>query len=380
MRRFILWLVLIAVAGVALVAIKPPAAVGPDAPPEQFSAARAMSHLQHFATKPHPIGSAANATARDYLATALTALGGEVRVERTVGLHARGRFIRAGNAENIVARFPGRANQRAVMLVAHYDSVPQGPGAADDGAGVISILETVRALRAGPPLQNDVLVLLTDGEEPGLLGSAGFVADHPDLARQVGVILNLEARGTSGPALMFETSVGNGWLIHELAQSAPSLLASSLMYAAYQLLPNDTDLSELKRTGVPAMNFAFTETIQCYHTRLDTKENLDPRSVQHLGANVLGLSQHFGHLPLTETRKPDCVYFDWLGHRLVHYPMWMVWVIALATFALLLAAWLTGRRDHAVTFSFTGIVAFLLLLGAAAGGMLALWSSSARPV
>jgi acetylornithine deacetylase/succinyl-diaminopimelate desuccinylase-like protein len=135
------------VATLAFLGTRPPAALGPDAPGDQFSAVRAMSHLQHFAVRPHPIGSEAQRRVRDYLVKTLTALGAAVHVEKTTGVHARGRTIYAGTAHNIVATFPGRANRRAVMLVAHYDSVPEGPGAADDGAGLISILETIRALR-----------------------------------------------------------------------------------------------------------------------------------------------------------------------------------------------------------------------------------------
>jgi len=366
-------LVLIVVADWALYGTRPPRAEGLQAPLDQFSAARAMSHLPHFAARPHPIGSETNQQAREYLVETLRALGAEVQVETTTGIHARGRFVRAGTAQNILGRFPGSANSRAVMLVAHYDSVPEGPGAADDGAGVIAILETVRALRTGAPLQNDLVVLLTDGEEPGLLGAAGFAADHPDLAARVGVVLNLEARGSSGPAMMFETSDQNGWLVPELARAAPYPLASSLTYTVYKILPNDTDLSELKTTGVAAFNFAFTETFQNYHSRLDTKEALDPRSVQHLGANALGLTRHFGNLPLTNLRKPDCVYFNWLGHRLLVYPMWVVWVLAVATFALLGFAFALARRRSLMKLTVASLGAFFVLLLAVAGGMLLIW-------
>src|SRR5213079_614462 len=103
-------------------------------------------------------------------------------------------------------------------------------------------------------------------------------------------------RGSSGPALMFETSNENGALIREFARSAPYPMATSLMAAIYKLLPNDTDFTVLKAAGVPGLNFAFLETYEAYHTRLDTIDNLDPRSVQHLGANVLGIVRHFGNL------------------------------------------------------------------------------------
>ncbi|MEO5755100.1 MAG: M20/M25/M40 family metallo-hydrolase, partial [Chthoniobacterales bacterium] len=267
--RVSLWLALLLTAGLGLYGMRPPAARGPEAAADQFSAMRAIAHLPHFAAQPHPTGSAANGRAREYLVAILRALGAEVRIEKTTGRHTRGKRVWEGEAQNIVATLPGTDNHRAVMLAAHYDSVPAGPGAADDGAGVISILEALRAVRAGPPLANDLLILLTDGEEAGLLGAAGFVADHPDLSSRVGIVVNLEARGSSGPALMFETSDQNGWLIPEFARAAPYPMASSLMYSFYKLMPNDTDLTELKKSGVGALNFAFTETVKNYHSAHD---------------------------------------------------------------------------------------------------------------
>ncbi len=364
-----------AIVVLSLYGTRPPAAVGLAAAPNEFSAARAMLHLQHFAEHPHPVGTEANRGVRDYLIETLKGLGAETQLEDTTGVITRGRFVRAGSVQNIIATFRGHANSRAVMLVAHYDSVPEGPGAADDGAGVISILETVRALGAGAPLKNDLIVLFTDGEEAGLLGAAGFVADHPDLANVAGVVLNLETRGSSGPAMMFETSDQNGWLIPEFARAAPHPMASSLMYSVYKLLPNDTDLSELKTAGVAALNFAFTESFQNYHTRLDTPKNLDARSVQQMGANALGLVRHFGDLPLADIRKADCIYFNWLGTRLLVYPIWIAWMLTASTFVLLALAVVKARQRGMIELRWATLSAFFLLLVAVAGAMLLPWSA-----
>src|SRR5207249_5261569 len=104
-------------------------------------------------------------------------------------------YQEAGGVQNIMARLPGREPGGSdVLLMAHYDGVEAGPAAADDGAGSAAILETLRALRAGPPLAHDVVALFTDGEEAGLLGAAAFVREHP-WAKDVGIALNFEARG-----------------------------------------------------------------------------------------------------------------------------------------------------------------------------------------
>jgi hypothetical protein len=119
---------------------------------------------------------------------------------------------------------------------------------------VAVLLETLRALRSSPPLRNDLIFLFTDGEEPGLLGAKAFVDAHPAAAA---LVLNFEARGTSGPAFMFETSEGNGWIVRQFAEAAPYPQANSLSYKAYRNMPNDTDLTIFKKAGIAGLNFAF---------------------------------------------------------------------------------------------------------------------------
>ena len=97
---------------------------------------------------------------------------------------------------NIVARWRGSgpAGKKALLLSAHYDSVARGPGAGDDASGVAAILESLRALKAGPAPERDVIILINDGEEVGLFGADVFADEHP-WAKDVGVVLNFDARG-----------------------------------------------------------------------------------------------------------------------------------------------------------------------------------------
>jgi MFS family permease len=374
--RVTIWLALIATAAIAIYGTTPPRVRDETAAPDQFSAARAKRHVEQIAREPHPIGTAANHRVRDYLIEQLTALGAEVELQRTVGITDSRRQIYAGNAQNIFAVIKGNASSRAVMLASHYDSVPEGPGAADAASGVASILETVRALRATGPLKNDVMVLFTDGEEEGLIGAAGFVRDHPEIVARVGIVLNLEARGSSGPALMFETSDENGWLTREFARVAPYPFSSSLAYAVYKRLPNQTDMTVFKMAGLPGLNFAFNATFENYHTRRDTPENLDLRSVQNLGANALALARHFGNLELRETRAPERIYFNWFGSNLIDYPQSAAWVILAVTIGLLVALLVIGFRGGQLTPRRTSVAIgglVLVVVPAAAGANAAFW-------
>ncbi|HEU4435435.1 MAG TPA: M28 family metallopeptidase [Pyrinomonadaceae bacterium] len=364
---------------VALVLFKqsPPAAVAADAPANVFSSARAMKHLQAIAQGPRPIGSAGHTAARDYILNELTAIGLQPEVQETTVLTTRAdASVVAAVVHNVMARLKGTTANKALMLAGHYDSVPNAPGTSDDGASVATMLETIRALKTGPPLNNDVIFLFTDGEELGLLGAKGFVNEHP-WAKDVGLALNFEARGTAGPVVMFETSDGNDWLVREFARAAPSPLANSLLYEIYKLLPNDTDLTEFRAGRIPGLNFAFIEQPLRYHTQADNIENLDQRSLQHQGSYALALAQHFGNLNLDQPRNgQNAIYFDVFGTTLFHYSARWVLPLSILILIVFLAVLALGLKKRKLTI--TGIIAgfllFLLNLTVASVVVYLLWS------
>jgi hypothetical protein len=258
-----------------------------------------------------------------------------------------------------VARVPGRAATGTVLLVAHYDSAPQAPGAGDDGAAVAAVLESLRALRAGPALRNDVLVLLTDGEEMGLLGAGGFANDRARL-RGVSVVLNFDARGNSGPVLMYQTSGGNGRLVAEYAAVAPVPGANSLMEGIYRRMPNDTDFTVFLRQGVPGLNFAMIEGYTAYHMPSDTPERLSRASLQHVGETMLALLRRLGEVDLAGIAAEDVVYFEVLGAWVARYPLGWTWPLALGAVVLFVAAVARARsrRELRLGLAATGMVLF----------------------
>lgn len=360
---------------VSLYRQKPPADAPAAAPPNQFSAGRAMKHLEVISKQPHPIGSLEHAAVRDFLLAELVANGLNPEVQKTTGVNPvwKGEF-RAGTVENVMARLPGEANTKSVLLVGHYDSVPNGFGASDDGAAVAAMLETLRAIKSGPLLKNDVIFLFTDGEEPGLLGAHAFVAEHP-WAKDVGLVLNFEARGNSGPSIMFETSNQNGWLIREFARSAPYPMAHSLAYEIYRLLPNDTDLTVFRRANLPGLNFAYINGLTRYHTQLDTVNAVDQRSLQHHGSYALALARHFGNLDLRSTREGNAVYFDLLGSTLLHYSGACILPLTIVTTLAFVGLLIFGLRRKRLTVSglVWGFVALLLSLIIAPAAVTLLW-------
>jgi hypothetical protein len=311
-----------------------------------FSAARALELVRAIAQTPHPIGSAEHDRVRDYVEAELVKQGLAPQVEAGFSEYIRGAYHSSGNVQNILARLPGTANTRPVMLAAHYDSVARGPGAGDDGHGVAVLLETLRALRSAPPLRNDVIFLITDGEERGLLGAILFMREHP-WHTEPGVILNFEARGTSGRAAMFETSTNNAWLIRGLQAAVPQAYATSVAYEIYRRMPNNTDLSIFKQGGLDGMNFAFIDHPENYHTAQDTPDRLDPISVQEQGRYALSLTRWFGNQDLSHHEAGDAIYFPTLFTPLIAYPA--RWALLLVLVTLLIGAiaeWI-GRKRRA---------------------------------
>ena len=223
------WSIVVLVAVAAVIALDPPRPQPASSPATDFSAERAMFHVREIARAPHPLGSRENAAVRSYLLAQLAQLGVQANEFSGVGINSTRSLVTVGQTDDIVGLLAGYHGGPAMMLTAHYDSVRNAPGAADDSAGVATILEIVRALRAGPALQHDLVVLFTDGEEPGLLGADAFAHSHP-WAQNLGLILNFEARGSRGPSLLFETSANNGSLIGGVARAAPHPIGSSLFY------------------------------------------------------------------------------------------------------------------------------------------------------
>ncbi|RLK13937.1 peptidase M28-like protein [Micromonospora sp. M71_S20] len=343
---------LVAVGAGTLLDLRTPAPRPADAPPGEFSAARAYEHVEVVAARTHVAGSPANDQVRAHVEGVLRGLGLETEVQDTVAPEAGQLSGAAGGAtlarvRNVVARLPGTDPTGKVFLVAHYDSVQSGPGGNDDAAGTSTILEVARALAAGPRPRNDIVFVLTDAEEACLCGAAAFASGHP-LAADGGVVLNLEARGSTGPVIMFETSRDNAALVDAFGRAAPHPVGTSFAVEIYRALPNDTDFTAFLDNDFVGLNSAYIDGGAIYHTPLDTPAAMDRASLQHHGDNALGLAREFGRVDLSALDSGhDATYFPVPG-GLVRYPGWLVLPLALLALAAVVAlGWLTLQRGRA---------------------------------
>jgi hypothetical protein len=333
-----------------------------DAPASEFSGARARQVLARVLgdQRPHPTGSDAAREVRARIAAELRALGLEVETTRS---NVCGRYGTCAEVENLVAKIAGTdPSGGAVLFVAHTDSVPRGPGASDDGAGVAAILEGARALLAGPKPKNDVLLLLDDGEELGLLGAEAFVRDDPLHFLHVRAVVNVEARGVSGPATLFQTGRDAGAFVDAFGRAVPRPIGSSLFSTVYERMPNDTDLTVFLDHGLRGLNLAFSDGATRYHTRDDDLAHQAPGSVQHLGETAFAAVRALANMDLRNPPASERVYFDLFAATLVRWPKALTLPMALAVLALMAAGQRNKARDAAIALGMFAAITVATLI------------------
>lgn len=331
-----------AVGALALWLAQPAPPKRADAPRSEFSAARAMAHVEAVADRPHPLGTRAHTRARAYVVRQLEGLGWRVEVDETWTRKWRGPLLRYARLSNILARHPRAAGPPRILLVSHYDSVPTGPGAGDASAPVAAILEALRAL-GDDPAGRDLGVLITDGEEAGLLGAKAFAERHPWM-NGVELVLNFEARGNTGVPWMFETGAGASRLVRVFREAVPRPFANSLSTAIYRRMPNDTDYSIFRDRDVQGLNMAMIGNHPAYHSQLDTPEGLDRASLQSMGEAVLGLATATPTADWSQSRRA-LTYFNPVGSWMVLYPVELDQAVLVVS-VFLAFVWLSGRADR----------------------------------
>ena len=371
-----LLLLVAAMAGKAWLDAPPPVE---GAAPGQFDANRAVARLQRVLgdQRPHPVDTAADDAVRDRLVAELRGMGLSPRVGDAwaCGGGKGGRFAACARVRNVAATVGGGAATGHVLLASHYDSTAAGPGAADDGIGVATMLE-IGSLLKDRKLSRPVDLLFDEGEEAGLLGAHAFLERDPTAGR-IESLVNFEARGVTGPATMFETSRPNGAAIAAFKAAAVRPLANSMTADFYQLIPNSTDVT-VWAAAKPwtILNFAVIGNETRYHSPGDTVAALDRRSVQHMGRQGLAAA-----LQLAEAGAPaaagERIYADVAGRVLVVLPR----TLGLAAFGLLaigVAAFAWSRRQDGLLKGIGAVLA--AIVGSALAVLVLQWLAGiARP-
>ncbi len=354
--------------------VQPPA-LEPKPALDTFDTARAFSRLDRIlaGVGPHPVDSAASDRVRNRLMQEMRDIGLAPRISDhfTCRSFPDRRAVQCARIRNLLASI-GPTSGKHLLLATHYDSSNVGPGASDAGIGVATLLEVGALLRA-QPLARPVTLLIDEGEEAGLMGAASFLT-HDPLAGRVDSLINLEARGVSGPAIMFETSQPNGSAIAAYARAQTNPVASSLTTDFYRLLPNSTDVTVFAPRGWTTLNFAIIGNESRYHSAGDELAALDHRSLQHMGRQTLAAASTLAQGSPSPIGQR--LYTDILGQRLVSLPQMIgLTLFGLTALALAVIGWRRrawGRPLAVMAAAIVGgtLLAWLgeLTLGALRGG------------
>ena len=346
-----------------------------EGPLTEFSTQRAFKQVKAISRQPHYVGSKNHESVANYLLNELRQLGLETSIQEGYTLSDWGNLVKS---KNLLARIKGTNSSKALLLLSHYDSAPHSysPGASDAGSGVATILESVRAfLYNKTSHKNDIIILFTDAEELGLNGAALFVTKH-QWAKEVGVVLNFEARGSSGPSYMLmETNGGNAGLVKEFAAAKVPIPASnSLMYSIYKMLPNDTDLTVFREQGnIQGYNFAFIDDHYNYHTAQDDSKHLNKNTLHHKGTYLMPLLEYFANSNFEYTvSKEDYAYFT-IPFTFISYPFSWILPMALVAIGLFVLLVFIGVGKRILSFKEIG-KGFIPFLGATiTSGLLAFY-------
>ena len=305
-----------------------------------FSLENALNHLKKITKEPHYVGSNEHKNVQNYIVSELQKMGFETEIQTQTAINKK--WFAATTAENIIAKLKGTGSEKALLLLTHYDSNPHSSlGASDAGSGVVTILEGLRAFLAkNETPKNDLIILISDAEELGLLGAQAFVDKHP-WTKDIGLVLNFEARGSGGPSYMLmETNGKNSKLLSEFLAAKPNFpAANSLMYSIYKKLPNDTDLTIFREdANINGFNFAFIGDHFDYHTAQDSYERLDKETLLHQADYFTTSLNYFSNSDLTNlTSEEDFVYVNFPIIKLATYPFsWVLPMVILCTILFLI--------------------------------------------
>jgi hypothetical protein len=344
----------------------------------EFSINNALVHLKEISKTTHYTGSESHIDVQNYIVKELEKLGLKPEIQHQVAINNKWRA--ATNNANIIATIKGSETGKSLVLLSHYDSNPHSSlGASDAGSGVVTILESVRAFLAkNKTPKNDIHIVITDAEELGLLGAKAFVDKHP-LAKNIGLVLNFEARGSGGPSYMLmETNNKNSKLLTEFIKAKPNYpAANSLMYSIYKMLPNDTDLTVFRENGnINGFNFAFIGDHFDYHTAQDSYERLDRETLLHQADYLMTTLNYFAFSDISNLESSaDYVYTNFPLISLLHYPYSWISPLLIGAFLLLFALLFFGIALNRITIKglLKGFTPFTISLVACVGISILLW-------
>lgn len=360
------------------------APLGPDAPLDRFSEARAIKHVRVLAEDigGRQVGTPGLTQAAAYIKKQLEMIkeraGSNIRIEieETV---VSGSFnmmflgwsisLTYRNHTNILMRISSVDSQESdpsVLLNGHFDTPPGSPGAGDCGSCVASLLELARvSIDSGWTPPRPIIFLFNGAEELYMLGSHGFMTTHR-WRDTIGAFIDIEASGTGGFDLVCQSGPGS-WPSYLYAQSAVYPMANSAAQDVFDVFPGDTDYRMFANDygDIPGLDIIFLLGGYFYHTSFDTVDRLLPGSMQARGDNLFRLMKAFANSAklltaqeresLRDSASPSKgerpIFFDYFARFLVIYSKRQALVYHTFPFAIFLLMPLLLRLPTGSLFS-----------------------------
>ncbi|XP_043705900.1 endoplasmic reticulum metallopeptidase 1 isoform X2 [Telopea speciosissima] len=316
-----------------------------------FSEYEAMEHVKALTELgPHPVGSDALDLALQYVLEAAEQIKKVAHWEVDVQVdffHAnsganrlaaglfKGRTLVYSDLKHVVVRilpkYLPEAEENAILVSSHIDTVFSTEGAGDCSSCVAVMLELARGISQwANGFKNAVIFLFNTGEEEGLIGAHSFITQHP-WSKTIRLAVDLEAMGIGGKSSIFQSGP-DPWAIENFAMVAkyPSgqIIAQDLFLSGF--IKSATDFQVYKEVaGLSGLDFAYTDAGAVYHTKNDKLKLLKPGSLQHLGENMLAFllqtaaSSRFLSDKAIETSEDisqdQAIYFDIMGTYMIVY-------------------------------------------------------------
>ncbi|CAD5901771.1 putative Predicted aminopeptidases [Carnobacterium maltaromaticum] len=325
---------------------------------------RITEHVKIFAKDPRPNGSEQIDKVKNYIVKQTTDAGLKADVQNYQGNITYDGFEGNVNLNNIMVSIEGSGinhKRQNIYFMAHYDSVPTGPGANDNGVNVAILLELIKYAQS-KKFENNIHMIFTDGEEKGLLGSYIFWNNLENIENS-DLVINLEARGVSGASVLFQTSENNFELIKSLANTKQLINTNSFLTDIYSLLPNDTDLSVPLEKKLAGLNYTYFNGYDYYHTEKDNSDNLKPETIVSQYLNIQHSLDIFGNNNLSLSSNKNAIYFSSFGQLIVldEISIFVISIVSIIVGILFLIT-LSGK-NLIVMIQKNLIIIFLVVMG-----------------
>ena len=202
---------------------------------------------------------------------------GEVEATVSAGLDAL-------ESQNVVAEKPGPGpDSPVVVLGGHYDTVPDVPGANDNGSGIATLMAVASQI-ADRSYPFTLRLIAFGSEELGLFGSRRYVSEMPSRERESTIaMLNFDALA-GGTNLGV---VGDEGLVSDLMEVAER---EGIALKTHTALPGggSSDHASFKSAGIPTL-FFLDEDFSRIHTPEDKLELINAQSMGAAAALAVGL-------------------------------------------------------------------------------------------